>query len=107
MLASVVRFRLGLPDCRVWRYWDAPLPLRTTGVPVKTLTLARQDKAMVVVTSYGPAGNVMLELDRKSLTLPDNAIAVNAETGAELQRLGPGRFKLALPRHDFRLILVK
>jgi hypothetical protein len=77
------------------------------GVPVKTLTLARQGKAMMVVTSYGPRGDVVLELDRKSLALPDNAIAVDAETGVELQRLGPGRFKLVLPRHDFRLILVE
>ena len=100
-------FGYGLPDCRVWRYWDAPLPLRTTGVPVKTLTMARQSRAMMVVTSYGPAGDVVLELDGKSLALPDNAIAVDAETGAGLQRLGPGRFKLTLPRHDFRLILVE
>ena len=68
--------------------------------------LARQGKAIVVVTSYGPAGDVVIELDRKSLALPDGAIAVDAETGAELPRLGPGRFKLALPRHDFRVILV-
>jgi hypothetical protein len=77
------------------------------GVPVKTLTLARQGKAMLVVASYGPAGDVVLELDKKSLALSDNVIAADAETGGELQRLGPGRFKLALPRHDFRLILVE
>jgi hypothetical protein len=100
-------FGYGLPDCRVWRYWDGPLPLRATGVPVKTLALARRGKAMVVVTSYGPAGEVVLALDGKSLALPDNALAVDAETGTEVQRLGPGRFKLALPRHDFRLILVE
>jgi hypothetical protein len=100
-------FGYGLPDCRVWRYWDGPLPLQTTGVPVKTLTLARQGKAMLVVASYGPAGDVVLELDKKSLALSDNVIAADAETGGELQRLGPGRFKLALPRHDFRLILVE
>jgi len=100
-------FGYGLPDCRVWRYWDGPLPLGTTGVPVKTLTLARRGRAMVAVASYGPAGDVVLELDGKSLALPDSAVAVDAETGVGLPRLGPGRFKLTLPRHDFRLILVE
>jgi len=33
---------------------------------------ARGGKAMVVVTSYGPAGDVTLELDRKALGLADN-----------------------------------
>jgi hypothetical protein len=74
---------------------------------VKTLTLARQGKAMIVVTSYGPGGEIILDLDRKSLGVPDNAIALDAETNAELQRLNGGRFKLTLARHDFRLILVE
>ena len=99
-------FGYGLPDCRVWRYWDDLPPLRVTGVPAKTLALARQGRAMVVVTSYGPAGDVLLELDAKMMELPDQAVAVDAETGEELQRLTPTQFKLALPRHDFRIIFV-
>ena len=43
----------GCEDCRVWRYWDTPLPTRTTGSSVKTLTLARANRAMVVLTSFG------------------------------------------------------
>ncbi len=66
-------FGYGLPDCRVWRYWDDRLPLATTGAAVKTLTLARQGKALVVVTSYGPGGEVVLDLDRQTLGLPENA----------------------------------
>ena len=100
-------FGYGRPDCRVWRYWDDRLPLATTGVPVKTLTLARQGKAMVVVTSYGAGGEIVLELDRKLLGVPANAIARDAETNAELPWLGAGRFQFPLPRHDFRLILVE
>ena len=100
-------FGYGRPDCRVWRYWDDRLPLATTGVPVKTLILARQGKAMVVVASYGPGGEIILDFDRKSLGVPDNAIALDAETNAELPRLEAGRFKLTLARHDFRLILVE
>ena len=48
---------------------------------MKTLTLARQGKAMMVVTSYGPAGDVILDLDNKSLALPDDAIAVERRDG--------------------------
>jgi hypothetical protein len=99
-------FGYGLPDCRVWRYWDDRLPLTTTGVPVKTLTLARQGKAMIVVASYGSGGEIVLDLDRKSLGVSDSAIAIDAETNAEIQRLEAGRFKCTMSRHDFRLILV-
>ena len=98
-------FGYGLPDCRVWRYWDDRLPLRTKGAAVKTLILARQGKAMAVVASYGPGGEVVLDLDRRSLGLPDNVVARDAETDEEISRLEAGRFKLTIARHDFRLIL--
>ena len=100
-------FGYGLPDCRVWRYWDDSPPLRTTGVPVKTLAIARGGKAMVVVASYGPAGEVNLDFDLKRMGLSEEVIAVNVETSQRLERLGPGRFKLALPRHDFRLVRIE
>jgi hypothetical protein len=100
-------FGYGLPDCRVWRYWDDRLPLTTTDAAVKTLTLARQGKALVVVASYGPGGEVVLDLDRRSLGVPQDAVARDAETNAELPRLAAGRFKLTIARHDFRLILIE
>jgi hypothetical protein len=99
-------FGYGLPDCRVWRYWDDAVPLTTSGVPVKALVLSRQGRAMLLVDSYSPDGDVVLRLDWKALGLPPDAVAVNAETGEEIARLDAGRFKLALPRHDFRLILI-
>ena len=55
-------FGYGLPDCRVWRYWDDRQPFKTTGVarenPGRWPAAARR---WSVVTSYGPAGDVMLE----------------------------------------------
>lgn len=96
----------GLPDCRVWRYWDEPRPIRVTGVPVKTLTLARRDTAMVVVSSFGPAGEVTLSLDRKMLGLSGEIVAVNAETGEKLAESGPDSFTMIIPRHDFRLVRI-
>jgi hypothetical protein len=100
-------FGYGQPDCRVYRYWDDEQPLKTSGVPVKTLVLSRGGQALVVVASYGPAGGATLELDRRRLGLPDDVTAVNAETSAAIDRTGPGRFQLTLPRHDFCLVRVQ
>lgn len=97
----------GLPDCRVWRYWDENAPVRTAGVPVKTLTLARAGRAMVVVSSFGPAGEVTLNLKAEPLGLSGALIATNAETGEKLAQPGPGSFTLNLPRHDFRIVRIE
>jgi hypothetical protein len=99
-------FGYGLPDCRVWRYWDDPPPMRTTGAPVKTLVLAKAGRAMVVISSFGPAGDVKLSLDRKILGLTGEVVAVNAETAERLAQPAPGSFTLTIPRHDFRLVLI-
>jgi hypothetical protein len=107
MAEQLSRFGYGLSDCRVWRYWDDWPPLRTTGAPVRTLALARGGKAMVVVASFGPTGEVELALDLKRLGLSEEVVAANVETGQRLERLGPGRFKLTLPRHDFRLVRIE
>jgi hypothetical protein len=103
---ALCAFGYGLPDCRVWRYWDDAAPVKTSGAAVKTLTLARGGEALLVVASYGPAGDVILELDRKTLGLPDDAVATDLEGKKALERLGPGRFKLSIPRHDFRVVRV-
>jgi hypothetical protein len=99
-------FGYGLGDCRVWRYWDEPPPTRTRGPSVKTLTLARGGRAMIVVSSFGPTGEVRLEVDREMLGLRGDLVAVNAETGERLDQPAPGSFALTVPRHDFRLILI-
>ena len=61
---------------------------------------------MVVVTSYGPGGEVTLNLDRKALGLADNLAAVNVETDQRLERSSAGQFKLTIPRHDFRIVRI-
>ena len=105
--AQLSDFGYGLPDCRVWRYWDESQPIETTGAAVKTLVLARGGKVMVVVASYGPAGDVVLNLDWKRLGLSDQATAMNVENGQPVERLAPGKFKLAIPRHDFRIVRIE
>ena len=104
--AILATFGYGLPDCRVWRYWDARQPVVTTGVPAKTLVLARAGQALLAVASYGPGGDVQISLDRVVLGLTGGAVAVNAETGESIEKIAPGQFKLSLPRHDFRLVRV-
>jgi len=102
--AILANFGYGLPDCRVWRYWDGAQPLQTAGVPVKTLVLARGGEAQVIVASYGPEGGVRVNLDRAALGLSGDLVAVNAETGEGFEKVSPDQFKLSLPRHDFRII---
>ncbi len=53
-------FGYGLPDCRVFRYWDESPPVKTSGAAAKTLALSRNGQALIVVASYGPAGDVTL-----------------------------------------------
>jgi len=104
--ALLANFGYGLPDCRIWRYWDAGQPVKTEGAPARTLVLARERRALLAVSSYGPGGEVLLSLDLPALGLPADAAARNAETGEPVERASEGRFKLPLPRHDFRLIAV-
>jgi hypothetical protein len=94
----------GLPDCRVWRFWDDPQPVQVQGVPVRTLTLARAGKAMIIITSFGPAGEVTFKVNQEMLGLSGQTAAMNAETSEVLAQPEPGAFRLALPRHDFRLV---
>lgn len=104
--ALLANFGYGLPDCRVWRYWDANQPVKTEGAPAKTIVMARAGRALLAVSSYGPGGDVSLALDLAALGVPADAVARNAETGEPIERTAGGRFKLSLPRHDFRLIEV-
>lgn len=100
-------FGYGLPDCRVWRYWDEAMPVRAEGAPVKLLALARGGKALLVVTSYGGEGEVRLTLDKRLLGLHKDTAATNAETGEPVDRTAPGQYRLTVPRHDFCLLLIQ
>jgi hypothetical protein len=107
LAAQLAAFGYGQPGCRVWRYWDDRPPIRTTGAPVKTLLLAQGDRAIFILSSFGPAGEVNVSLDNRALGLSEDAMAVNVETNEPLDRTAPGRFKLFIPRHDFRVVRVK
>jgi len=53
---QMARFGYGLPDCRVFRYWEEGFPLRTEGAEMRALVLARNGKAMVALGNFGPVG---------------------------------------------------
>lgn len=102
--AILANFGYGLPDCRVWRYWDKEQPAALSGASAKALVMARAGRALIAVASYGPAGDVRLAPDARALGLPKDLRAVNAETGEPVALDKDGSFRFPLPRHDFRLI---
>jgi hypothetical protein len=52
---ELARFGYGMPDCRVFRYWEDGFPLRTQGAEMRALVLARGGKALIALGNYGPA----------------------------------------------------
>jgi hypothetical protein len=52
---ELARFGYGMPDCRVFRYWEEGFPLRTQGAELRALVLARGGKALIALGNYGPA----------------------------------------------------
>jgi hypothetical protein len=103
----LLQFGYGLPDCRVWRYWDDESPVTASGAPVKLLVLARGRKAMLVIGSYGPGGEAVLRADLEALGVPADVVAVDVETGEILRPSQPGQFSVPISRHDFRLLRIE
>ena len=52
---QLARFGYGLPDCRVYRYWEDGFPLKTRGANMHALVLARDGKALIAIGNYGAA----------------------------------------------------
>jgi len=53
---QLARFGYGMPDCRVFRYWEEGFPLRTEGAETRALVLAKDGKAMIALGNFGPEG---------------------------------------------------
>ena len=113
-------------SCTVYRFWDKPLPvsisavanLSSTNVTMVLPLLVRCQVAdlnsgskMVRVlgffSSFGPGGMVEVAFDRASLGLTSTASAVDAETGASIEKVGDATFRFRLDRHSFRIVVVK
>lgn len=51
--AALDDFGYGLPDCKVFRYWEENHPLAVTGARIRGLVLARKGKALLAIGNYG------------------------------------------------------
>ena len=100
-------FGYGLPDCHVYRYWEAGQPITTSGANVKTLVLARGKKALIFIASFGLGMDCTFILKLSKLGLPATVKATNAETGAAIQSNAPGEFSLPIKKHDYQIVVVE
>jgi len=104
---KLFEFGYGLPDCKVFNYWDEPHPVSLAGADARTLAMCRDGAAIVVVTDYGEGGACETTLDAAALGLKPEAEAIDFETGAEIEKAGPGCFRFELKKHDFKVIKVQ
>ncbi len=94
---ELARFGYGMPDCRVFRYWDEGFPLKTEGAEIRALVLARNGKAMIALGNFGPANaaatpveqrqkaasyTVRIQLDLAALKIAETAQAWDVELKA-------------------------
>lgn len=106
--ARLATFGYGTPECRVLRYWEPDFPVAIRGVEAEALLLVKEKEALILVTSFGPAGTAEVSLPAETLKLPANGRFFNAESETELPadtRNATCRFEL--PEHDFILLHYK
>ena len=108
LYAKLFKFGYGLPECKVYNYWQEDNPVAVISkTTIKILVVSKKNQCLVVVTDYGNGGHCNVKLDLKKLGLDDKATAVNFETGKPVKRIGAGEFEINVPKHDFRIIIVK
>lgn len=100
-------FGYGAKDCSVYRYWDSPFPIITSGANVKPLLLIRGGKALVFFGSFGEGGDCTVKLNPRKLGLPKSLQAKDGETGEALKSAGPGVFIVPIKKHDFRIVVME
>jgi hypothetical protein len=99
-------FGYGLPDCKVFPYWEGNQPVNIEGVDAKALVLNRPNKALVLVTDFGGGGECVLKPDAAKLGLKNVTSAKDAETGETLP-VTSGTVKFALGKHDCRMVVME
>jgi len=104
---KLFEFGYGLPDCHVSNYWQEGHPVRVEGIDARTLAMTRGGRAIVVVTDYGDGGTCRVVLDPRKLGLKPDAAATDLETGAPIDRAGPGVFTFPIKKHDFRILRIE
>ena len=104
---KLFEFGYGLPECKVYNYWDPPHPVSVSGVDARTLVAAKPGGAIVIVTDYGEGGTGEATVDLGALGLSAEVNAADVETGETIVRTVPGRFRFELKKHDFRALRVE
>lgn len=104
---KLYEFAYGLPDCKVYNYWEKPHPVSVKGLDARTLVISRDGRAIVVVTDYGAGGQGVLRVDLKTLALIPDCKARDIETDEPVQKARADAFTFALKKHDFKILLIE
>jgi hypothetical protein len=106
LYTKLFEFGYGLPDCAVFNYWEPPHPASVAGIDGRTLVMSRAGQAVAAVTDYGTGGTCTLTLALDTLGVAAGATPTDLESGAAVERVGPGVFRFEVPAHGFRVIRV-
>ena len=101
-------FRPWEKDVRFVGYWESDRLVRVSPADVKASLFQRPGAALLVLGNVGEQGaQAAIGPDWKALGLdPSKAEAANTETGERAEDLDAGRFRIEVPRHDVRLVLL-
>jgi len=95
------RFDIANADCEFVPYWRPDPAVSVTGGDLKLSFYKRPDRLLLVVSNMGEQAGAVLQVDRKRLGLPEQAVLVDAESATTLAEA-----RIDVPRHDFRLVYV-
>lgn len=107
--ARLFAFGYGTSACRVFNYWQDENPVVVSGEAVigKTLVISKPGAAIIVVSDYGNGGSCRVKVNLTRLGLPPDVHASNFETGEAIEQVATGEYRLTVPRHDMRILLVR
>lgn len=104
-------FGFGRKPMRFYPYWASPRRRAVSVQEPDVCATAWQspDGTLMVVSNYRDARtvHVRLHLDRLGYSAEGALHIADAETGQAIASTGPDAFALPIPRHDYRLLLVK
>ena len=90
---------------KVWNYWDEDVefPASISGGKNASLALARDGKAVIVVSDWDNGGAYEMAPNTAILGIPADFRAINLETGEELA-VADGKVKFALKKYDYVMV---
>ena len=106
--AAIKRLRdwgYSMPDTKVWNYWDEDVkfPVAITGGENAALAMARDGKALVILSDWKAGGDYRLRPDVAALGIPRGFRAFDHTTGRELP-VSDGVVQVGLDRLDYVVV---